>query len=116
VLHKFWLKVKDACENDFERHLDSKRATNNEQEVLQFIAEYDDTVQEIKKLTERKAELLEKIVEATGGQDTDIGGRKLTLVKKAGAISYAAAIKDLLPNADLGPYRGKPTQYWVLGS
>jgi hypothetical protein len=116
VLHKFWFKVKDACENDFERHLDSKRVTNNEQEVLQFIAEYDDTVQEIKKLTERKAELLEKIVEATGGQDTDIGGRKLTLVKKAGAISYAAAIKDLLPNADLGPYRGKPTQYWVLGS
>jgi hypothetical protein len=39
----------------------------------------------------------------------------LTLVKKDGAVSYSKAIKALLPDADLEPYRGKPTEYWMLG-
>jgi putative phage-type endonuclease len=116
VLHQFWLEVRDACENDFERHIKEKHVKNNELEALQLMAEYDDAVREIKKLTERKAELLEKIVETVGRKDTEIAGRKLTFVKKAGAISYATAIKELVPNANLEKYRGKPSEYWVLGS
>ena len=28
--------------------------------------------------------------------------------------NHAKAIKDLLPKADLEPYRGKPSSYWVV--
>lgn len=84
-------------------------------DALQLLAEYDDMVKAIKDAEERKKELLEKIVEVAGGVDAEINGRKLTLVKKEGAISYSKAIKDLLPDADLESYRGKPTEYWMLG-
>ena len=47
-------------------------------------------------------------------QNSVIHGRKLTQISKAGAISYAKAIKDLLPDADLSKYQGKPTTYWKL--
>jgi hypothetical protein len=50
----------------------------------------------------------------SGGADAKIAGRNLTLIKKAGAVSYSKAIKDLLPDANLDPWRGKPTQYWVV--
>ena len=84
-------------------------------DALQLLAEYDDMVKSIKDAEERKKELLEKIVEVAGGVDAEINGRKLTLVKKEGAISYSKAIKDLMPDADLESYRGKPTEYWMLG-
>lgn len=42
-------------------------------------------------------------------------GRKLTFIQKDGAISYAKAIKELAPDADLEKWRGKTVQYWKLG-
>lgn len=114
-LYMFWREVKDACENDFERHLTSDRAVNNELKTLQLVAEYDDTDNEIKKLLERKKELLEKIVNATGRKNTEIAGRKLTLVQKPGTISYGKIVKEFLPHLDVEKYRGESTEYWLLG-
>ena len=48
------------------------------------------------------------------GKNADVHGRKLTLVKKQGSISYAKAIKELLPDADLEKWRGKETESWRL--
>jgi len=64
--------------------------------------------------TDRKKEVLADIVKLSGEKDSLICGRNLTLVKKEGAVSYAKAIKELLPGANLEPYRGKPTEYWML--
>lgn len=39
-------------------------------------------------------------------------GLTLSKVEKQGSISYSKAIKDLLPDADLEPYRGKGSTYF----
>jgi hypothetical protein len=49
-----------------------------------------------------------------GERNAVFGGRKLTLTKRVGAVSYATVVKKLLPDADLEPYRGKPTEFWGL--
>lgn len=41
-------------------------------------------------------------------------GVQLTRVERAGSIAYAKAVKELLPDADLEPYRGKPTSYFTV--
>lgn len=95
-------------------HTDSlvRQINNNDAELL--LAEYDRLAETIDNATQRKAEILAKLVEMTEGKNSLVCGRKLTLVKREGSISYSKAIKDLLPNADLSSYQGKPTTYWKL--
>lgn len=82
--------------------------------ALQMVAEYNDLQDAIAQAEERKAELLENIVEMCGGRNSIFGGKKLTKVEKTGSISYAKAIKELAPDANLEPWRGKPSSYWML--
>lgn len=58
----------------------------------------------------------EALIALAGDNDkAEIGGYKLTRVNKAGAISYAAVVKELLPkDTDLEPYRGKPSTSWMI--
>ena len=79
-----------------------------------LIAEYDTLTKQIKEAEDRKKEILDNLVFKTAGEDAVICGRKLTLVQRAGAISYAKAIKELAPNADLEQWRGEPSSYWTL--
>ena len=55
-----------------------------------------------------------ELVKLANGKKASISGLMVFQVEKEGAISYAKAIKDLLPRADLEPYRGKPSSYWVV--
>ena len=82
--------------------------------ALQMVAEYDDLKDAIAQAEERRAELLESIVEMCGGENAIFGGKKLTNIRRDGSISYANAIKELAPNANLEPWRGKPSSYWTL--
>lgn len=95
-------------------HLEEKRAVIDTPRALQMVAEYDDLVVAIEKAEERKKELLQAIVDASGGKNAVFGGKKLTKVERAGSISYAQAIKVLAPGANLEPWRGKPSSYWTL--
>lgn len=79
-----------------------------------LIAEYDALTKQIKEAEDRKKEILDNLVFETAGQDATICGRKLTLVKKAGSVSYAKAIKELAPDADLEKWRGEPSSYWLF--
>jgi hypothetical protein len=79
-----------------------------------LIAEYDVLTKKIKEAEDRKKEILDNLVFETAGEDATICGRKLTLVHRAGAVSYAKAIKELAPNADLEKWRGEPSSYWTL--
>jgi putative phage-type endonuclease len=79
-----------------------------------MIAEYDLLTKQIKEAEDRKKEILDSLVFDTSGQDAVICGRKLTQVHRAGSISYAKAIKELAPNADLEKWRGEPSSYWTL--
>ena len=99
-------------ELDNPEHLEPKRREINTPRLAQLITEYDDMTEAEDRAKERKAEIMDAMQEAAGFKDALICGRKLTKVQKAGAISYAKAIKDLLPKADLGPYTGKTSEYW----
>jgi putative phage-type endonuclease len=97
-----------------EEHLEPLRKVVDTPRALQMIAEYDDLTHAIEVAEARKKELLTEIVKAAGEKNAVFGGRKLTKVEKQGSISYAAAIKVLAPNANLEPWRGKPSSYWML--
>lgn len=89
--------------------------TNLDTPILrQKLAEYDDLAKEIKAAEDRRKAILGELVATTGGNEAVICGRKLTLVKKAGSVSYAAAIKELAPNANLDKWRGEPSSYWLF--
>jgi len=109
-LRKFYDRYLSELDNP--EHLEPKRKEINTPRLAQLVAEYDDLLTAIDNATERKGEIMELMQEASGYKDALIVGRKLTLVQKAGAVSYAKLVKDLLPNADLKPYTGKPSEYW----
>jgi len=109
-LEAFYEEFLAICEEplgDKVKVIDTPRA-------LQMVAEYDDLKDAIAQAEERKAELLESIVEMCGGENAIFGGKKLTNIRRDGSISYANAIKELAPNANLEPWRGKPSSYWTL--
>jgi len=54
------------------------------------------------------------LIDLADGKKCNISGLLVSPVEKQGTISYAKAIKDLLPSADLEPYRGKATSYWLI--
>ena len=83
-------------------------------ELRQKLAEYDDLAKEIEVAEERRKAILAELVLAAGGESALVCGRKLTKVDKAGSVSYAAAIKELAPGADLEKWRGKPSSYWLF--
>lgn len=97
-----------------EKHLEPKRKEIDTTEIAQLLSQYDDLQDAIDNATARKKEVLAMIVTLAGEQDAIICGRNLTKVEKQGAISYATAIKDIAPDADLEKYRGKPSSYWII--
>jgi len=97
-----------------EPHLEPVRKVIDTPRALQMVAEWDDLTHAIEVAEARKKELLADIVKLAGDRNAVFGGRKLTKVEKEGAISYAKAIKYLAPDANLEPWRGKPSSYWML--
>lgn len=69
---------------------------------------------EKEKIDEKMKELLAEMVALTDNEGGKIYGYTLFKTEKQGAISYAKAIKELLPNADLEPYRGKKSISWGI--
>lgn len=55
-----------------------------------------------------------QIIAIAGGKKTNVSGLLVFKTEKKGAIAYAKAVKALLPEADLEPYRGKATEYWTV--
>ena len=113
VLFAFWNKYLRERENA-EDHLAPKRALIDTPRALQLLAEYDDIVRSIDAATERKKEIIDSLVQISNGKSAKFGSRNLTLVKKEGSISYAKAIKSIAPEANLEPFRGLPSEYWLL--
>ena len=79
-----------------------------------MVAEYDQLAEAIENAEARKKELLADMVRIAGERDAVFAGRNLTQVKRAGAVSYAKAVAELLPGADLEKWRGKETSYWQI--
>jgi putative phage-type endonuclease len=54
------------------------------------------------------------LIAMADGKKCNISGLLVSPVEKKGAVSYAKAVKDLLPGANLEQYRGKSTSYWLI--
>lgn len=113
-LRQFWAEYQDELANNPDDYLAPKRVTVDTPEAAKMVREYDDLVEAIELATERKKDLLASMVEMAGGKNADFAGRKLTLTRKSGSVSYAKAVKALCPDADLEKWRGKPAEYWGL--
>lgn len=115
ILRAFHAECKrEAAENPGD-YLAAPRITIDTPEAHKMVQEMDDIREQEALLAERKRDLLDSMVAMAGEANAEFAGRKLTLVEKEGSVSYARAMKELLPTADLAPYRGKPSKFWRLG-
>ena len=101
-------------EDNAVKHLEPKRRIIDTPEAHRIMSEYDQICEAIDNATERKKELIADMVRIAGEKNAEFAGRNLTLVKRAGSISYAKAIAELLPGADLGKWRGKASESWQV--
>jgi len=116
ILRQFWDEYQ-AIVADPElsaEHLNDKRVTIDTPIAHKMIDEYEQLTEALERATERRKELLAEMVAMAKDKNALFAGRKLTLTKKAGAVSYAKAIARYAPDADLEPFRGKPSEFWGL--
>lgn len=110
-LKQFYAEFLDALKEPDE-YLSPKRVEIDTPEAHKAIQEWDEIAEQLERLAERKKDLLADIAAMGKGKNMLLAGRKVTLVEKAGSISYAKAIKALLPDADLEKWRGKNSSFW----
>lgn len=101
-------------ELDNPEHLEPLRVELNTLDAKRLLDEYSQLSEAIDNATERKKEVLAAIVKAAGERNALVFGHKLTRVQKEGSISYAKAVKELLPGVSLEKYRGKGSEFWKL--
>lgn len=113
-LRQFYAEYLHEVENNAAEHLAPKRVVIDTPAAHKMIAEWDELKEAIDNAEARKKDLLADMVALAGDRDAEFAGRKLTLTKRAGSISYAAALKVLAPGADLEKWRGKASESWGL--
>ena len=101
-------------ELDNPKHLEPLRGTVTGEAAAELLAEYDAAKQAEAEAKERQKAALNALIEMAGESDAEVCGRKLTKVVREGSVSYAKAIKELAPDADLSQYKGKSSEYWRL--
>jgi len=113
ILRQFHAEYLDALKEP-EEYLAPLRLTIDTPAAHKAISEWDELKEQIELLEERKKDLLGELVSLVGSRDAVIAGRKLTKVEKAGSVSYSRVVKEKLPDLDLKPWTGKPTEYWKI--
>lgn len=101
-------------ELDNPAHLEPKRRAIETDLAAELLARYDAAKQAAADAAQEQKYILAELVMLAGESDAEICGRKLTKVVREGSISYAKAIKDLAPDADLSQYKGKTSEFWKL--
>lgn len=114
VLRQFHAEFLDELKSPAE-HLAPKRAVLDTHEARAMVQEWDALKERIAAAQECQRDLLDSMVSLAGGKDALFAGRKLTCVEREGAIAYARAVKEHLPDLDLDKYRGKASRFWRLG-
>ncbi len=95
-------------------YLAPKRVVIDTPAASKAVREWDEIAEQMELLQERKADLLAQMVDMAGSRDATIAGRKLTLVEKAGSVSYKKALDHYAPKADTSKFMGKPSSYWKM--
>lgn len=110
-LKAFWKAAKASDPAEFEG---PKRKLVDTPEAERLIAEYDELSEAIENAAARKRDIVDRMVEMSGGKNAVVAGRNLTLVKRKGSVSYAKALAKYAPDADLEPFRGKDSESWQV--
>ena len=98
-----------------EKHLSDKTKKVFDSEKLnEMMKAYQFLKIEKERIDEKMKEYLAEMVALTDNEGGSVYGYTLFKTERAGSISYAKAIKELLPDADLEPYRGKPSEFWSV--
>lgn len=111
-LREFYERYLSELDNP--AHLEPKRRAIETNEAAELLARYDAAKQAAADAAQEQKDILAKLVSLAGESDAEICGRKLTKVVREGNISYAKAIKELAPDADLTQYKGKASEFWKL--
>ena len=112
-LRRIWEMLQDELDNP--AHLEPLRVQLDTPEALRLVEYITELDASIEQATAARTAALEDLVKLSDGKNAEAFGRKLTLVKRTGTISYAKALRALAPDADLEQWRGKPSEYWKLG-
>lgn len=112
-LKQFHAELMDAIRTPDE-HLAPRRVVIDTLAASRLLREWDEMAEAEERARDRKAAILDELVLMAGNSDAEVCGRKLTRVNRAGAISYAKALAELAPGADLEKWRGKPSSSWRL--
>lgn len=112
ALNEFYRQL--LVELDNPEHLEPLRVQVETDEAWSLLEELDVLRHRQKEDKRREGEIIKALAEMAGNKNAEIHGRKLTLVKRQGSISYAKAIKELAPDADLEKWREKPSESWRL--
>ena len=112
-LKQFHAELMDAIRTPDE-HLAPRRVVIDTLAASRLLREWDEMAEAEDRARDRKAAILEELVLMAGNSDAEVCGRKLTRVNRAGAISYAKALAELAPGADLEKWRGKASSSWRL--
>lgn len=113
ALHGFYERYLTEREVPGE-HLEEKRVEISTMAASKLVAEYQELGDAIDRANERKKDIMADLIKMSKGRNADVCGHLLTKVERAGSVSYAKALKKYAPDADLEPFRGKPTEFWKL--
>lgn len=102
------------AELDNPAHLEPLRATIITTEAKALLDRIDAARGAKKAAEDAEKAALAELVTLAGNRDADVCGRKLTLVRREGAVSYAKALAEIAPGADLEKWRGKGSESWRL--
>ena len=115
ALHEFYQQyLVEREQPKAQKYLEPKRKEINSMAAHKMVEEYQELTEAIDRAQERKKDILSTFVKMSGERDADICGHKLTKVVREGSVSYAKALKKYAPDADLEPFRGKPSEFWRL--
>lgn len=112
VIEAFYAEYKEACKD--KSHLEPLRQKIDNEKARKLISELDELDIAETNAKSRKGEIMDQLKVLAKEKSAIICGRSLTRTDSKGNISYANAIKKLLPDADLEPYRGAPSTSWKL--
>lgn len=112
-LEAFYAIYKEETKNKI--HLEPLRKTIDNASVRKLLDEFDDLSVAIGNATTRKGEIMAELKKAAKDTSAILGaGRLLTKTEKKGSVSYSDMVRKLLPNEDVEPYRGNPSESWTL--
>lgn len=113
LLRAFWEEYTEAVKTP-DDHLAPRRVTIDTPAAKLMVEEYDQLSEAISLAEERRKDLLAEMVAMAGDRNAMVAGRKLTLTKRAGSVSYKSALDHYAPNANVAAFRGKASESWGL--